>query len=129
MGKNGDKAPKHLSKNQQRKWYNAQKKEMDGAATRGQARFDDYAHNYTRVNFGQLARQIDGFGFLGSPELSENRSKFYRTTTTGWTVILDLSQSYFRLQDPEGEYTDARGNRKPQTMSNDEFMTNSHFRT
>ena len=127
MGRNNG-APRGKSKNQQRKWYNAQARDMAAAAENGQARFDAYGGNYLLVTFRDLARNIPGFGSLGRLELSERRSKYYRTTQTGWTVVLDLSTRYFRVINPEGAYTDANGDTKPRSMSDDDFMAISHFR-
>jgi hypothetical protein len=102
---------------------------MSGAADRGQARFDTYGGNYIKLTFRQLADAIPGFGFPGSPELSENESKYYRTTVSGWTVIQDLSMTYFRVMDPHGHYTDQNGDTKPAAMSDPDSMAISHFRT
>jgi hypothetical protein len=122
-------APKQLSKNQQRKWLDDQIKEMNGAAERGQERFDNYGGNYIRLTFDDVTR-IPGFGHLLGYELSESRSKYYRTSSTGWSVIMDLSKTYFRLQNPAGDYVDMKGKAQDNTAEqNADFLARSHFRT
>jgi hypothetical protein len=121
-------APSHLSKNQQKKWLKDKTDSMQGAAARGQARFDGFGGNYVKLTFDNLAR-INGFGNLGSYELSENQSKYYRTTSTSWTVIMDLSKTYFRLQNASGEYTAADGTIQSPAENANDFLGRSHFKT
>ncbi len=124
MGKHNKKG----SINQQGKRQKALEERMQQAAGRGAERFNNYGGQYTKMTYADLAK-FDGFGALQTYRLSERDTKYLRDTTTGWQVILDLSRTYFRVTNADGEYVGTDGTvQQPGELDND-FLERSHFKT